>query len=215
VRLWALDRPDPGLAPHTVGSGPGARFPLLNELVRDQDLDRFEWVIVLDDDAQVRTGKLGALLSVAEHAGFHLVQPAHTELSHHTFDISARRALAVARRTSFVESGPAFAVRRPWVTRALPFAADHEMGWGVELEWHDMAKEGARLGIVDAVAARHLQRIGGGYRKDRESELLRRRLRERDLSSFLDIQHTLGVWRPWQPEPPWQRAPGPAQPHDS
>jgi len=203
VRLWALDRPHPSLTAHTVGSGRGTRLPLLNALVRDDDLDRFEWVVVVDDDVVLRAGALGVLLSVAEHAGLDVVQPSHTARSHHTFEISVRRPLAVARRTTFVESGPAFAIRRPWAARCVPFPADHEMGWGIELDWYDLAEQGACLGIVDAVAARHLHPIGGGYRRDRETERLERRLRERGLTALRDVQQTLGVWRPWQRQPPW------------
>ncbi|MGH8984761.1 MAG: glycosyltransferase family 2 protein [Acidimicrobiia bacterium] len=214
IRLWALDRPHPALAEQTVGAGPGARFPWLNALVGDTDLDGFEWVIVVDDDVRLPHRSLGVLLSVAEQAGLDLVQPAHSARSHHTFDINVRRPLAIARQTSFVESGPAFAVRRPWITRALPFAPDHEMGWGVELEWHDLVGEGARLGIVDAVAARHLVPIGGGYPKDRETDILEGRLRDRGLAAFRDVHRSLGMWHPWQASPPWaSRMPAAASVH--
>jgi hypothetical protein len=201
VRLWALDHAAPALAAQTVGAGAGARFRLLNALVAAADVDRYEWAVVVDDDMRLPPRSLGVLLSVAEQAGLDLVQPAHSARSHHTFHINVQRPLAIARRTSFVESGPAFAVRRPWITRTLPFAPDHEMGWGVELEWHDLAGEGARLGIVDAVAVRHLQPIGSGYRMDREASRLQRGLRERGFTDFTDIQRTLGVWRAWRAEP--------------
>jgi glycosyltransferase involved in cell wall biosynthesis len=203
VRLWALDDAAPSLAALTVGSGAGSRFPLLNALVEGADLERYEWVVVVDDDVRLPRRSLGTFLSIAEQAGLDLVQPAHSARSHHTFAINVQRPSALARRTSFVESGPAFAVRRPWVGRTLPFAPDHEMGWGVELDWHDLAGAGARLGIVDAVAARHLVPVGGGYPKDRETDILERRLRERGLTAFRDFHHSLGVWRAWQPEPPW------------
>jgi len=202
VRLWALDHASPLLVAPTVAVGAGSRFPLLNTLVGTADLERYEWIVVVDDDVRLPHRSLGVLLSVAEQAGLDLVQPAHSARSHHTFDINMRRPLAIARRTSFVESGPAFAVRRPWIMRVLPFAPDHEMGWGVELEWHDLAGEGARLGIIDAVAARHLVPIGGGYPKDRETDVLEGRLRARGFTAFGDVHRTLGVWRPWQPRPP-------------
>ena len=38
------------------------------------------------------------------------------------------------------------------------------MGWGVELDWLDLHKEGCVLGIVDAVRVRHEGRAGGGLR---------------------------------------------------
>lgn len=201
VRLWALDHTPPSLAAQTVGAGAGARFPLLNALVEAAELDRYEWAVVVDDDVRLPHGSLGVLLSVAEQAGLDLVQPAHSARSHHTFDLNVRRPSAIARHTSFVESGPVFAIRGPWVARTLPFAAEHQMGWGIELEWYDLALEGARLGIIDAVAVRHLQSIGRGYRRDRETALLERGLRDRGFTEFTDIQRTLAVWRAWHTEP--------------
>ncbi|MGH9051027.1 MAG: glycosyltransferase family 2 protein [Acidimicrobiia bacterium] len=208
VRLWALDHASPSLAAPTVGVGAGGRFPLLNVLIGAADLEHYEWTVVVDDDVRLPHGSVGLLLSVAQQAGLDLVQPAHSARSHHSFDINVRRPLAIARQTSFVESGPAFAVRRPWITQVLPFAPDHEMGWGVELEWHDLAGKGARLGIIDTVAAHHLVPIGGGYPKTRETDVLEGRLRERGFDAFGDVQRTLGTWRPWQPRPPWNLGEG-------
>jgi glycosyltransferase involved in cell wall biosynthesis len=206
VRLWALDEPADPLRAVTVGSGPGAKFPLLNRLVDAVDLDGYDWAIVVDDDVELPPGALSKLLTVAGRAGLDLAQPAHTEGSHRTFPITVRKPLAVARRTSFVEIGPVFAVRRPWLTRVLPFPARHAMGWGLELEWFDLACEGARLGVVDALAVRHVGPVGRGYRWREEHARLAADVEARGLTSFADIQRTLGTWRPWQPVAPWLRA---------
>ena len=206
VRLWALDEVAPELAPWTSGSGPGAKFPLLNALVTSTDVARFDWIVVVDDDVELRPGSLARLFAIAEHAGLDLVQPAHTELSHRTFPITERRPLTVARRTSYVEIGPVFAVRRPWIERVVPFPAHHDMGWGLELEWFDLAREGARLGVVDSMAVRHLGPVGRGYRWRDEYARIEHDVEARGLDSFRDIQQTLGTWRPWQTDAPWHRA---------
>jgi glycosyltransferase involved in cell wall biosynthesis len=203
VRLWALDCAEPTLASWTAGVGPGSKLPLLNALARTADLARFEWLVVVDDDFRIRQGSLSLLLSVAEHARLDLVQPAHTERSHRTFAITTRRPLTIARWTSFVEAGPAFAVRRPWISEVLPFAEDHEMGWGVELEWFELGRRGARLGIVDATAVQHLHPAGREYGVTDEADRLRHLLRHRGLDSIRDIQRTVATWRPWQTEAPW------------
>lgn len=205
VRLWALDRADPALASHTIGTSSGAKFPLLNELLNGQDLDRWDWIVVADDDFAFRCGSIADLLAVSEAADLDLVQPAHTELSHRDNDITVRRPFSVARRTSYVENGPVFAVRRPWTSKLLPFPEKHTMGWGLELEWFDMMASGARLGIVDAVALRHLRPVGKAYPKQIEGDRLRELVRGRGLESFRDIQHTLQTWRAWQARPPWQQ----------
>ena len=206
VRFWALDEPAVPLRTVTVGSGPGAKFPLLNRMVEGVDLDSYDWVVVVDDDVELPAGALTRLLTVAGRAGLDLVQPAHTERSQRTFPITVRKPLAVARRTSFVEIGPVFAVRRPWLTRVLPFPPHQDMGWGLELEWFDLACEGARLGVVDALAVRHVGPVGRGYQWREEHARLTRDVEARGLESFLDIQQTLGTWRPWQPDAPWLRA---------
>ena len=205
VRFWALDHADAALAPYTVGVGRGAKFPLLNALVDDRDLDRFDWVVFADDDFVFDGGSVDRFLAVAEAANLDLVQPAHTELSHRELEIGVRRAFSVARRTTFVEIGPIFACRRPWTNAMLPFPSEHSMGWGLELDWFDLERRGARLGIIDAVPMRHLHPVGKGYAKDEQRERLRALLDSRGLHSIFDIQHTIGTWRPWQARPGWTR----------
>lgn len=205
VRLWALDRTAASLAAHTVGEGGGAKFPLLNGLLDGPDLDRFDWVVVADDDFAFRNGSLADVLAVSEAADLDLVQPAHVELSYRDNEIGVRRPFAVARRTTFVEIGPMFAVRRPWTAQVLPFPAEHTMGWGLELEWFDLEGRGARLGIVDAVPIRHLQPVGKGYAKDEQRARLGALVNARGLGSFRDIQRTVGTWWAWRSRPPWVR----------
>jgi hypothetical protein len=204
VRLWALDEVEPRLAGATVGSGPGAKFPLLNGLVRDVDLDRYDWVVVTDDDIAFRAGSVDELLMLAEAAGLDLVQPAHTETSFRDNEIVVRRPLSVARRTTYVEIGPLLAVHAPLIERVLPFGAEYAMGWGLELEWFDLARAGAAIGVVDAVAVRHLHPVGKRYVKDVERRRLREAVTARGLASFADAQRTVGTWRPWRSVPPWE-----------
>jgi hypothetical protein len=203
VRLWALDDVAPTLASLTVGQGVGAKFPLLNGMLRDGDTERFEWIVVADDDLTFGRRSLSQLLGVAEAAGLDFVQPAHTELSHRELEFTVRRPLSLARRTSFVEIGPLFAVRRPWTARVLPFPSEHTMGWGLELEWSDLERDGMRLGIVDGVPIRHLSPVGKGYAKDDERARLRALLAARELESVLEVQRVRGTWRPWQRRPAW------------
>jgi glycosyltransferase involved in cell wall biosynthesis len=204
LRLWALDTLTPELAANTVGVSAGAKFPLLNELVAGQDLEVWEWIVVADDDVVFPGGDLGELLATAEAAGLDFVQPAHTEVSHRENEIGVRRPLAIARRTTFVEIGPVFAVRRPWASQVLPFPGDHQMGWGLELEWFDLERRGARLGIVDAVAVRHLGAVGRAYAKEEERAGLRARLDARGIADLHDIQRTEATWWAWQAAPPWR-----------
>jgi len=217
VRLWALDRIAPALAACTVGVGPGDKFPLLNHLL---GLDRGaavaarapEWVVVADDDVVFAGGSLHDLLAVAGAAGLDFVQPAHVERSHRELEFTVRRPGSLARATTFVEIGPLFAVRRPWTDRVLPFPPEHTMGWGLELDWCDLGAAGMRLGIVDGVPVRHLSPVGKGYAKDEQRRRLDALLAARGLRSVLEVQHTLGTWRPWQRRPPWGGSASPERP---
>jgi hypothetical protein len=83
------------------------------------------------------------------------------------------------------------------------------MGWGLELDWFDLAGEGAHLGVVDAVPIRHLHPVGRAYAKADEGERLRALVRARGLTSFHDAQRTLGTWWPWQSQAPWLCRPAP------
>lgn len=206
VRLWALDEPAPALAADTVGIGADAKFPLLNAIIADCDLDVYDWVVVADDDFEFVGGSLGALIGVAEAADLDLVQPAHVERSHREHEFTVRRPLSLARRTTFVEIGPVFAVRHPWSRRVLPFPMAHTMGWGLELDWYAMERDGARLGIIDGVPLRHLHPVGVGYAKSEQLARLRRLMRDAGVESIADIQVTKGRWRPWRARPPWVSA---------
>ena len=204
LRLWALDEVAPALAAHTVGSGGGPKFPLLSRMVAGVDLAAYDWVVVTDDDVAFERDSLGALLATAEAAGLQFVQPAHVERSHRDHDFTARHLGSIARRTTFVEIGPVFAVGRPWVERVLPFPPDHTMGWGLELDWWDLERVGMRMGVIDGVAIRHLEPVGTGYAKREQHARLDELLAARGLTSIHDVQQTLGTWRPWQRRPPWE-----------
>jgi glycosyltransferase involved in cell wall biosynthesis len=204
VRLWALDGVDPRLATYTVGASSGAKFPLLNELAgRAHDLASYDWVVVADDDVTFASGGLAQLLGVAERSELDLVQPAHVELSHRDNEITRRRPASIARRTTFVEIGPVFAVRGVWADSVVPAPECHTMGWGLELEWSDLANQGLRLGIADAVAVRHLRPAGKSYDWKEQHERLRTMLEDRGYANLQESQRTLAIWRPWHARPPW------------
>jgi glycosyltransferase involved in cell wall biosynthesis len=204
VRLWALDRVAPPLARHTIGVGAGAKFPLLAGLVRAAgDVDDHDWVVVTDDDVSFDRGRAAELIAVAEGAGLDLVQPAHVELSHRDNEITLRRPLSVARRTTFVEIGPVFAVRRPWAGCVTSTFEHHTMGWGLELEWADLMTRGLRMGIIDVVPVRHLRPAGKAYDWKAQHARLRTMLADRGYASLQESQRTLATWRPWHARPPW------------
>ena len=203
---WALDGTAPELAGITVGGGPGERLALLNELARRVPGDGY--LVVADDDVAFTRGSIRELVSVCEDARFDLAQPARCD-DNSRFDhnvahaITRSRRLSRARLTTFVEVGPLFVVGPRWRGRIVPFPEERGMGWGLELEWYELWKEGCRLGVVDAVGVAHLGEPGSEYDVAAEVERIHEELARRRYAGWKDVERTLRVWRPWQRRPPW------------
>lgn len=187
VRLWSLDgQVPPDLQAVTRGAGPGNRAVLLNGLVAGCDADL---VVLVDDDVRVVVGDLGALFEAGRQCGLDLFQPAHLASSHASWEFVRRRPLTYVRETDFVEQGPLLVLTRTGQAIALPLPEQEGMTWGVELRWWTRARElGARIGIVDAVAVRHLHPAAHSYDRGAEQERLDHELRLHGLTSLQQIQ---------------------------
>jgi hypothetical protein len=210
VALWALDAPSrsPRLAAATIGTGPGPRLALLNRLCATRAASVPGPLVLADDDVEFVRGGLGRLLGAVERCGFGIAQPAHAPGSHRSHSFTASRPLTLARETSFVEVGPLVVVAARWRTRVLPLPEEFAMGWGLDLVWHDLAREGCRLGIVDAVTIRHLAAPASQYERGPEAERLRALLLARNLRSVHALQRRLAAWRVWERRPAWARPEG-------
>jgi hypothetical protein len=202
VSWWALDEVVEDLADITAGCGPGARIPLLNELLRVSGDS--EWLVVSDDDVTFESGDVVQLVSLCARAGLDLAQPARSDafVDHR---ITSARRLSTARRTSFVEIGPLIVIGPGWRDRILPFPQQRGMGWGLELEWHELYREGCALGIVDAIRVRHEGERGEDYDYRAEAHRVHAELAERGFDGWKDVQVTVDTWRPWQRSPAWLR----------
>jgi hypothetical protein len=200
--FWALDAVHDDVRERTVGSGPGGKFALCNALVRHVEPRPGEWVVVVDDDVVVPAG-LDAFVRRAAEAGFGLCQPAHSRDSNASHPVTVRRRLHRARWFSYVEIGPVFAVSPQWQPRVLPFPEDMGMGWGLELLWMDLEREGLRLGIVDDVTMDHLVPPGRTYDLSVEGRRLETMLHERGARQLADLMRLHGRWWVWQRRPRW------------
>jgi hypothetical protein len=201
VAWWALNAVADELADVTVGVGTGGKFDLLNEVVSSLE-GGFDWLVVSDDDLVFTRGDLVKLWRRCAQAGLDLAQPGRedTRISH---DITKARPYSRARRTSFVEVGPLFVVGPRWRDRVVPFPPGMGMGWGLELDWFELAEEGCVLGVVDSVRMRH--EGDRSYDIRAEVERMDQRFAARGVESWAEIQVTLDTWRPWQRSPKWDR----------
>lgn len=201
---WALDGVHPLLDEITVGEGPGEKLPLVNETLSRSGFAA-RWTVVSDDDVHFRRGDVVRFVQLCERASFDIAQPARARGSNRSHDITTAIRLVRARRTTFVESGPLFAVGPRWRDRVLPLPNERGMGWGVELDWFDIVDAGCRLGIVDATVIEHLGNVGVDYDTGEIHSRLRAELAARGAEDWAPFQRTLAAWRSWQPRPPWRR----------
>lgn len=201
--LWALDSEVGELSRWTRGVGPGLRMELLNRLWEHGARSKPRQVVVCDDDFVFATGGVRELVLAAEYCDFGIAQAAHAGRSLVSHAFTRSRPLTVARLTSWVDIGPAFVVRHPWIERVLPFPSDYGMGWGLGLVWRELRDEGCRLGIVDAIGVRHLKPTSREYDHRPEAARVQRLLRERGLRRTADAQSCLQRWMCWESAPRW------------
>jgi hypothetical protein len=194
VRLWALDEPDERLRTWTIGTGPGGRLDLLNELVSSIG-ETCDVLVRADDDIRFVAGDVTALLRVGRAMGLDVFQPSHSRLSHCAYKFTQKRWLVSARRTTFVEQGPMVVMSAAAQRELLPLPADFGMGWGVEVQWWE-ASDRLRLGVVDAVAVRHDGGPGHGYDVEPERRRLQGELARVGATDLGDLQHEVERYRP-------------------
>ena len=135
-------------------------FPQLN-FSRWQSSAATPWLLVGRRCGQVR--RLLTFLALADRLRFDIAQPAHTVVgSTYSHTITGRRPFRLGRETMFVEIGPVVAFSPTARRHVVPFP-EEGMGWGTELSWYDLRREGLRLGIIDATPLRHVSPVGTGY----------------------------------------------------
>jgi len=188
--LWALDKPHPALASHTYGSGPGGRFALLNILISELPDDGSRLVIT-DDDVTFAPGSLVTLVKTATHFDIDLAQPAHGPLSLCSHDFNRFQRGVIGRRTMWVEIGPTLVFSPKARDELLPLPENSMMGWGHEIVWHQAAKDGLALGVIDGVRVRHRGYVAASYDlKEAEAEDARA-LAKYEMTSQRDMQITV------------------------
>jgi hypothetical protein len=170
IVLGALGSPFAQLRAETrlEGLAGQGKFENLNALLAAEPPRQADWVIALDDDAELPRDFLNRFVFVAERFGLQLAQPAQRHTSHAAWRVVRRARWSVARRTRLVEIGPVTAFHSSVASELLPFPP-LRMGWGLDAHWGGLALErGWRLGVVDATPIRHeARRTASGY--DREA----------------------------------------------
>jgi len=149
----------------TTSAGARGKFENLNALLATEELDAYDWLLVVDDDVDIPSRFLDRFLT--HGAGAKLAQPAHRLHSHAAWPHTRRRAQSVVRPTTFVEIGPLTAFHRDTFATLLPFP-ELRMGWGLDAHWAAVAREhGWPMVIVDATPIGHtLRPIAATYPRE-------------------------------------------------
>jgi Glycosyl transferase family 2 len=165
---------------------------------RQEGIERYDWLLTIDDDVVLPRGFLDNLLFLAERLDFQLVQPAHRARSHAAWRVTRRRAGVVARQTPFVEIGPVTAFARATFAKLLPFP-DVRMGWGLDLRWAALARErGWHCGVLDAVAILHAAApAGDAYSREAAVADARALLATQPYLTAAEAQTTIRTHHRW------------------
>ena len=204
VRLWALDEPAIGLQEETVGVGPGAKFHLVDQLLKGVDLVG-RTVVVIDDDIAFQRGTLARFLGVMDEAQLDIAQPAHSRRSHANYRIVRMAPRSTARLTTFVEIGPIFAFSPRAHPHLLPFGPEAGMGWGLERFWQVVAgRLNLRMGVVDEVLLDHLVPAASEYDWKQAHRNADQFLDHKQIDEHETEQAVLERWPVWRSTPPWR-----------
>ncbi len=132
------------------------KFHIINDLLAKEDVNRYEYVLIVDDDIVLPHQFIDYFLSLQESLGFALAQPARTSNSNIDHPIVEQQRGALARETCFVEIGPVVSIHKSAYDVVFPFDPISPMGWGYENVWaYRLAQRNRKMGIIDAVPVDH------------------------------------------------------------
>lgn len=153
---------------------PVPKTSLLNQLLTGVDLNRYEYLLLADDDVVLPQGFLDDFLTAQSALGLALAQPARTRASHIDRPIVAQNPGLLARRTRFVETGPMVSFHRTAASALLPFKSSPSMGWGYGNIWAwALERLGLQMGIIDGVPIDHSIRRSASYYDRHQARLER------------------------------------------
>lgn len=177
-----------------VPMGDKGKFANIDDAIAlaSSGLDRFDWLVVADDDILFKPRFLDTFIALASAADLSIAQPAHAYESYTTYQITRRRLGSLVRRTRFVEIGPLTLVKKEAFSELIPFPASRWC-YGIDVLWSEIARRNEfKMGIVDGTPVRHLRPVAASYSMDEAAAEGRDLLRQhgvninRDALFFVD-----------------------------
>lgn len=140
------------------------KFDNINIALKDFQLEKFDWLIVTDDDVRLPPNFLDDFIYVADKLELKIAQPAHRCRSYVSYPFNHRKWSVLGRVTHFVECGPITAFHRDVFKQVIPFPA-LRWAWGTDIAWSVAAgREHVAIGIVDCTPVEHLKPVAGNYK---------------------------------------------------
>ncbi|MDQ6816474.1 MAG: hypothetical protein M3018_03580 [Actinomycetota bacterium] len=183
----------------TAPAGRRGKFENLNLLLAENPPQACDWLLIVDDDVRLPPGFLDAFIFLAERFQLRLAQPAHRHRSHAAWEVTRRRALAVAHETEFVEIGPVVGLAAATFDVLLPFP-ELRFGWGLDVHWSAIARENSwRIGVIDATPVSHVLRpVASSYDRGDAIDEARTFLSGRPYTKAVDTRRTVTMHRSWR-----------------
>ncbi len=183
------------------------RMTFLNALLRDEDLSRFDHLIISDDDIKLPHRFVDAYMVTNSALGFSISQPARTLNSYISHKITRRVKGLIGRQTHFVEIGPLVCISKSLFAHILPFdSATPSSGFGLDVIWPQVVFDlGLTMGIIDSVTVDHsLRPTGVTYDfgraiSDMAEYLSTRRQLSQDMMERVVKEYPVSDWPIWRP----------------
>jgi len=173
------------------------KWQLVNDLIKSEDLDRFDYFMICDDDVLLGTSFIDSFIAEQQSLNFALAQPARTWRSITDHSIVRRRLFTRARQTNFVEIGPVVSFRQDFFRAVYPFSLESPMGWGYDLTWPITARElEVAIGIIDGIPVDHSLRPPGAlYNSQEQLDLMASYLSKRPHISWAEAARAVRIFR--------------------
>jgi glycosyltransferase involved in cell wall biosynthesis/lipopolysaccharide biosynthesis protein/SAM-dependent methyltransferase len=152
------DAPSQSVADVTVNriSGEKPKFQIVNALLSAEDLSRYEYVVIVDDDVVLPFHFMDSFIHMQDSLSFAIAQPARTGNSYADHPIVTRHRGLQARETRFVEIGPVVSFHKSAYDMVFPFDITSPMGWGYENVWsYQIKQHGMKMGVIDCIPVDH------------------------------------------------------------
>ncbi|MGS2810839.1 DUF707 domain-containing protein [Nocardia sp. MW-W600-9] len=123
-------------------------------------IDDYDYIWLPDDDLAADTDTINDIFEYTARYQLSLSQPALTEDSYFTHEITLVDRRYELRYTNFVEiMAPCF--HRDFLLKCLPTFAVTQTGWGLDFHWPKLVPDTYSIAILDAATVRHTRPVGG------------------------------------------------------